>query len=170
MNWKKNRLKYLSATWPVLEDFLGLFNVSLSRHNDSCSNDSFLSLPLLIQLRVIGLFSCLVRYHLFRATFHWNFYVLGGLRVRWMCAEKCVSVLNWHKVILINNTKRPLYSYFQTMQSYYQAFLWWIDRFHDTVWIPLPSEFYKRRAHLQNVSNKGWEEYIALPLSRVTGG
>ena len=32
---KKNRLKYLSATWPVLEDFLGLLKVSLSRHNDS---------------------------------------------------------------------------------------------------------------------------------------
>ena len=31
---KKNRLKYLSATWPVLEDFLGLLKVSLSRHND----------------------------------------------------------------------------------------------------------------------------------------
>ena len=30
---KKNRLKYLSATWPVLEDFLGLLKVSLSRHN-----------------------------------------------------------------------------------------------------------------------------------------
>ena len=33
---KKNRLKYLSATWPVLEDFLGLLKVSLSRHN-KCS-------------------------------------------------------------------------------------------------------------------------------------
>ena len=32
---KKNRLKYLSATWPVLEDFLGLLKVSLSRHNDN---------------------------------------------------------------------------------------------------------------------------------------
>ena len=31
---KKNRLKYLSATWPVLEDFLGLLKVSLSRHNE----------------------------------------------------------------------------------------------------------------------------------------
>ena len=31
---KKNRLKYLSATWPVLEDFLGLLKVSLSRHNN----------------------------------------------------------------------------------------------------------------------------------------
>ena len=31
---KKNRLKYLSATWPVLEDFLGFLKVSLSRHNN----------------------------------------------------------------------------------------------------------------------------------------
>ena len=31
---KKIRLKYLSATRPVLEDFLGFLNVSLSRHND----------------------------------------------------------------------------------------------------------------------------------------
>ena len=31
---RKNRLKYLSATWPVLEDFLGLLKVSLSRHNN----------------------------------------------------------------------------------------------------------------------------------------
>ena len=30
---KKIRLKYLSATWPVLEDFLGFLKVSLSRHN-----------------------------------------------------------------------------------------------------------------------------------------
>ena len=30
---KKNRLKYLSATWTVLEDFLGFLKVSLSRHN-----------------------------------------------------------------------------------------------------------------------------------------
>ena len=36
---KKNRLKYLSATWPVLEDFLGLLKVSLSRHNEY--NQSF---------------------------------------------------------------------------------------------------------------------------------
>ena len=34
---KKNRLKYLSATWPVLEDFLGLLKVSLSRHNETDS-------------------------------------------------------------------------------------------------------------------------------------
>ena len=31
---KKIRLKYLSATRPVLEDFLGFLKVSLSRHND----------------------------------------------------------------------------------------------------------------------------------------
>ena len=31
---KKIRLKYLSATWPVLEDFLGFLKVSLSRHNN----------------------------------------------------------------------------------------------------------------------------------------
>ena len=30
---KKIRLKYLSATRPVLEDFLGFLKVSLSRHN-----------------------------------------------------------------------------------------------------------------------------------------
>ena len=35
---KKNRLKYLSATWPVLEDFLSLLKVSLSRHNNCNSN------------------------------------------------------------------------------------------------------------------------------------
>ena len=34
---KKIRLKYLSATRPVLEDFLGFLKVSLSRHNDGCS-------------------------------------------------------------------------------------------------------------------------------------
>ena len=32
---KKIRLKYLSATWPVLEDFLGFLKVSLSRHNET---------------------------------------------------------------------------------------------------------------------------------------
>ena len=31
---KKIRLKYLSATRPVLEEFLGFLKVSLSRHND----------------------------------------------------------------------------------------------------------------------------------------
>ena len=35
---KKIRLKYLSATWPVLEDFLGFLKVSLSRHNDLFTN------------------------------------------------------------------------------------------------------------------------------------
>ena len=35
MNWKKKiRLKYLSATWPVLEDFLGFLKVSLSWHKE----------------------------------------------------------------------------------------------------------------------------------------
>ena len=34
---KKNRLKYLSATRPVLEDFLGFLKVSLSRHNQNLS-------------------------------------------------------------------------------------------------------------------------------------
>ena len=37
---KKNRLKYLSATWPVLEDFLGLLKVSLSRHNNVWSRSA----------------------------------------------------------------------------------------------------------------------------------
>ena len=32
---KKIRLKYLSATRPVLEDFLGFLKVSLSRHNNT---------------------------------------------------------------------------------------------------------------------------------------
>ena len=39
---KKNRLKYLSATWPVLEDFLGLLKVSLSRHNESLRQNGVL--------------------------------------------------------------------------------------------------------------------------------
>ena len=40
MNWKKKiQLKYLSATWPVLEDFLGFLKVSLSRHNDITNKD-----------------------------------------------------------------------------------------------------------------------------------
>ena len=39
---KKNRLKYLSATRPVLEDFLGFLKVSLSRHNE-CGSTSVVS-------------------------------------------------------------------------------------------------------------------------------
>ena len=45
---KKIRLKYLSATRPVLEDFLGFLKVSLSRHNDVC--DIFTVLPLVVHL------------------------------------------------------------------------------------------------------------------------
>ena len=35
---KKNWLKYLIATWPVLEDFLGFLKVSLSRHNEAITS------------------------------------------------------------------------------------------------------------------------------------
>ena len=34
MDWKKIRLKYFSATRPVLDDFLGFLKVSLSRRNE----------------------------------------------------------------------------------------------------------------------------------------
>ena len=44
---KKNRLKYLSATWPVLEDFLGLLKVSLSRHNKGIKNGC----PCIVEIR-----------------------------------------------------------------------------------------------------------------------
>ena len=45
---KKIRLKYLSATRPVLEDFLGFLKVSLSRHNKASKQPCFLVIGLVV--------------------------------------------------------------------------------------------------------------------------
>ena len=88
MNWKKNRLKYLSATWPVLEDFLGLLKVSLSRHNNT---SSFNFKDSARQPSAFGLYPCSFfvdeHFYFFWILTQWD-------RVTHICVSK-LTIIGW---------------------------------------------------------------------------